>query len=115
MIKESSSQRSRRIHKIAKDLLSRFEHLEKLKAYFVLIGKEWNEEKILFEIANKYSSLEARALENGYGIYNERWNNGWQIVLEYFNNDPGEEMIPELFYHIGISSLSLKVTDEMKG
>lgn len=83
MIKESSSQRSRRIHKIAKDLLSRFEHLEKLKAYFVLIGKEWNEEKILFEIANKYSNLEVRALENGYGIYNERWNNGWQIVLEY--------------------------------
>lgn len=39
--------------------------------------------KIRTNIANKYSNLEVRALENGYGIYNERWNNGWQIVLEY--------------------------------
>ena len=114
MMQESSSQRSRRINEIAKDLLSRFDHLEKLKAYFVLIGKEWNEEKILFEIANTYSSLEVRALENGYGIYSDRWNNGWKIVLEYFNNDHGEEMIPELFYHIGSSSLSFKVTEEIK-
>ena len=112
--RESSSQRTKRIYQIAKDLLSRFEHLEKLKAYFVLIGKEWNEEKILFEIANKYSSLEAQAFENGYGIYNERWNNGWQLVVEYFNNEPGEEMIPELCFRIGTGSLSINVTEEMK-
>lgn len=30
------------------------------------------------------------------------------------NNNPGEEMIPELFYHIGSSSLSFSVTEEIK-
>lgn len=112
--RESSSQRTKRIHQIAENLLLRLENLEKIKAYFVLVGREWNEEKLLFEIANKYSSLEVQAFENGYGIYNERWNNGWQLVVEYFNNEPGEEIIPELCFRIGTSSLSIKVTEEIK-
>ena len=80
--RESSSQRTKRIHQIAENLLLRLENLEKIKAYFILVGREWNEEKLLFEIANKYSSLEVQAFENGYGIYNERWNNGWHIVSD---------------------------------
>lgn len=112
--KESSSQRTKRIYQIAKNLLSRLENIEKIKAYFILTGREWHEEKLLFEIANKYSSLEVQAFKNGYGIYNERWNNGWQLVVEYFNNEPGEEMIPELCFRIGTSSLSINVTEEMK-
>ena len=111
--RESSSQRTKRIHQIAENLLLRLENLEKIKAYFILVGREWNEEKLLFEIANKYSSLEVQAFENGYGIYNERWNNGWQLVVEYFNNEPGEEIIPELCFRIGTSSLSIKVTEEI--
>ena len=112
--RESSSQRAKRIYQTAENLLLRLENLEKIKAYFILVGREWNEEKLLFEIANKYSSLEAQAFENGYGIYNERWNNGWLLIVEYFNNESGEEIIPELSFRIGTSSLSINVTEGMK-
>ena len=108
MIGESSFERATRINLIAKSLVKGLN--EKVKAYFVLIEKEFNENDFIFTVANKYSALEVKAIKEGEGTYLTKFGEGWTLFVNHENN----KIVSELSFNISHSMTSQEVTDEIK-
>ena len=106
--RETSRERALRIQSIAKQLIENSS--EKVKAYFTLIGREFNEEDLLYHVSNEYSKLEAQAIEKGIGIYPSRFANGWILTLYHC----GEEIIAELILSLSSSMISQEITEKIK-
>ena len=106
--RETSLERALRIKSIAKQLIERSS--EKVRAYFTFIGREFNEEDLLYHVSNEYSNLEVHAIENGIGIYHSRFANGWTLILFCY----GKEIIAELIFSLSSSMISQEITENIK-
>ena len=106
--RETSLERALRIKSIAKQLIE--SSSEKVRAYFALIGREFNEEDLLYHVSNEYSKLEVQAIEKGIGIYPSRFANGWILTLFCC----GEEIVAELIFSLSSSTVSQEITEKIK-